>query len=215
MDEKVNPFKKAGTVLVLIGILDIGFMVYFISNNMSYSSSFNIFSIIAGILLIRGGVKTASIVRWISVFFATAFIGVLLATPITTPLGLLATQIKLSPLATIGTYLVSIAFIAVLVWVYLQLSSVKSLELISRAGYNVGKPKFAFIAAVVLLVAFGGLMSALMSGESAEKAKLLAKEQLGSEFNYRVSSITTSGNSGSAIVTAYNSTEIRSVYVQW
>ncbi|EKF73446.1 hypothetical protein A11A3_13875 [Alcanivorax hongdengensis A-11-3] len=215
MDERINPFKKAGIILVVIGILDIGFMAYCISNNMSYSSSFNIFSIIAGIFLIRGGVKTARTVRWLSVFFATAFIGVLLATPITTPLGLLATQIKLSPVTTIGTYLFSIAFVAFLVWVYLQLSSVQSLELISQAGYNVGKPKSAFIAAVVLLAAFGGLMSALMNGESAERAKSLAKEQLGSKFNYKISSITTSGNSGSAIVTAYNSIEIRNVQVQW
>ncbi|MFG0457126.1 hypothetical protein [Shewanella mangrovisoli] len=215
MDEIINPFKKAGIILVVIGMLDIGFMVYCISNNMNYSSSFNIFSVIAGVLLIRGGVKTARTVRWLSVFFATAFVGVILTTPITTPLGLLITQIKLNPVATIGTYLFSIVFITVLVWVYLQLSSAQSLSLISQAGYNTGKPKSAFIAAIVLLVTLGGLMAALMNGESAQKAKLLAKEQLGSEFNYQISSITTSGNSGNAIVTAYNGVEIRNVQVQW
>ncbi|WP_159084429.1 hypothetical protein [Dongshaea marina] len=54
-----------------------------------------------------------------------------------------------------------------------------------------------------------------LHGESASRAKLLAKEQLGPGYQYYVSSLSTSGKSGSASVTAYTDREIKQVKVQW
>ena len=69
MEDTYNPFRKVGITLLIIGIIDIGVMAYCISNSISYSSSFNIFAVIAGVLLMKGSVKTARIIRWISAFF--------------------------------------------------------------------------------------------------------------------------------------------------
>ena len=115
MEERINPFRKSGVVLLIIGLLDIAFMGYCVANNMSYSSSFNIFAVIAGIFLIRGSVKTARVIRWFSAFCVTAFLGVLLVTPIITPPGLLLAQLRIDPVTTIGSYLFSIVFIGVLI----------------------------------------------------------------------------------------------------
>lgn len=215
MEDSINPFKKAGIALLVIGIIDIGIMAYCIANKISYSSSFNIFSVIAGIFLMKGGVKTARAVRWFSAFLVVAFIGLLIVTPFTTPFGLLLTQIKLNALSIVGSFAFGLVFIAVIIWVHLQLSTPEALNLLAQAGYKTGKPKSAYIAGGVLLVLGVGLSAGLLNGESAQKAKALAQEQLGPSFQYHVASMSTSGNSGRASVTAYTDKEIRSVQVQW
>lgn len=215
MEEIDNPFRKAGIVLLVIGIIDIGVMAYCIANEINYSSSFNIIAVIAGALLMKGGVKTARVVRWFSALFVIAFIGMLFLFPITMPIQLLVTQIKLNPAAMLGSYAFSLIFIGVLFWVYMQLSTPNALSKLEQAGYKTGKPKSALYAALGMLILGGVMFGFLFNSESAEKAKALAKEQLGTNYKYHISSLNTSGNKGSAVVTAYNSNEIKSVQVKW
>lgn len=61
--------KQIGSVLIVLGLLDICWMIYCISHNISYASSFNFFAVIAGIFLYRGNAKTAAIAAWFSAFF--------------------------------------------------------------------------------------------------------------------------------------------------
>ncbi|NKI17535.1 hypothetical protein HCU74_08900 [Spongiibacter sp. KMU-166] len=215
MEDSNNPFRKAGFGLLVIGIIDLGIIAYAIANKISYSSSFNIFAVIAGILLIKGGVKTARAVRWFSAFLFVAFIGLLAVMPIITPVGLLITQIKLNALSVVGSFAYGLVFVGVLIWVHIQLSTPESLRVLEKAGYKTAKPKSAYIAGAGLLALAVGLSTAFLNGESAQKAKALAKEQLGPEFNYHVTSMTTFGRSGHASVAAYTDKEIHRVQVQW
>ncbi len=215
MEEVNNPFKKAGLVLVVIGVIDIGVMVYCISNKISYSSSFNIFAVIAGILLIKGGVKTARFIRWFSAFFVIAFTGMFLLMPISMPMDLFLTQLSLDPSSIIYSYLFGLIFIGVLAWVYTQLSTTESLFILAQAGYKTGKPKSALYVSIGL-ISLGAVLSVVINGsDSVANAKLLAEKKLGSNYKYHVSSFNTSGDRGSAIVTAYNSNEIRNIQVKW
>ena len=61
--------KQIGSVLIVLGLLDICWMIYCISHKISYASSFNFFAVIAGIFLYRGNAKTAAIAAWFSAFF--------------------------------------------------------------------------------------------------------------------------------------------------
>lgn len=211
-----NPFYKAGVILVVIGIIDIGYMVYCISNQISYSSSLNIFAVIAGILLMRGGVKTARAVRWLSAFASLALAGGILLLPlILDPVGLLIAQIKLNTLQTLGSYSLGVVFLVLLAWVYFQLSTPQSLAVLSDAGYKTNKPKSALYAAIVMVVFIAGLSVILFRGESAQKAKQIASEKFGSNYKYHISSMSWSGDSGYAQLTAYNSNEIKAVEVRW
>lgn len=215
MEEMNNPFRKAGIVLVVIGILDIGAMIYCIANNISYSSSFNIFAVIAGMLLMKGSVKTARVVRWFSAFFVIAFAFMVVLFPATMPIQLLATQVKLNPVGMIGLYAVSFIFIMVLAWVYKQLSSSEALAALEAAGYKTGKPKSALYAALGMLILGGAMVGFMFNSESAEKARTLAKEQCGENYKYHITSLNMSGSHGFAVVTAYNSEEIKNVQVKW
>lgn len=56
MDDRAHlrVLKRVGIVLVVVGLLYIGLMVYSIAKGVAYSSSLNVFALIAGIFLIRG-----------------------------------------------------------------------------------------------------------------------------------------------------------------
>jgi hypothetical protein len=49
--------RKTGWVLVAVGLIDIAMMIYTISLGMSYSSSLNIFAVVAGLFLIGGKIE--------------------------------------------------------------------------------------------------------------------------------------------------------------
>lgn len=215
MENALNPFKRAGIALVVIGLLDIGVMIYCIMNGTSYSSSFNIVAVIAGIFLLRRGIKTARIIRWFTAFFISACLGVIILFPLLMPLDLLVTQLKLNPVGTLFSYGTPAIFLCILVWIYLELSSTCSKDLYKAKGYKSGHPKSALYASLVLIIMGCALFYFLLSGESASKAKELAKEQLGDSYKYHITSMTTSGARGSAVVTAYNKYEIKNLRVQW
>ena len=131
------------------------------------------------------------------------------------PLQLLVTQVKLNPAGMLGSYALSPIFFGVLIWVYMQLSAPNALAKLEHAGYKTGKPKSALFAALGMMVLGGVMFGFLFNSDSAAKAKALAKEQLGSNYEYHISSLNISGNKGSAVVTAYNSNEIKNVQVKW
>src|SRR2546425_9956416 len=94
--------RRIGIVLVVIGVIDIGFMIYCIMTGRSYSSSLNIFAVIAGIFLIKGNLKAAKIVTWFSAFLITGLFGVLLVLfPLTQPFDLWRTEFHLNPIASL------------------------------------------------------------------------------------------------------------------
>jgi len=107
--------KRIGWVLLVIGLVDIGVMVYCIANGFAYSSSLNIFAVVGGAFLVRGSLRAASIIRWLGVFMIAAFAPVLVASPLLQPLSLTLTQLRLSPLGAAQS-LIAFAFIAALLW---------------------------------------------------------------------------------------------------
>jgi hypothetical protein len=215
MEEAHNPFRKAGIALAIVGAIDVLVFIYCIINKISYSSSFNIFALLAGIFLIKGGVKTARVVRWFSVFFVVGFIGVLIFIPINTPLSLLIAQLHIQPMLTVGPYIFGIPFIYLLYWVHKQLSTPESLGLLSETGYKTGKPKSAVVAGVGLVLTISIALTLMLNSESGVKAKELAKEQTGPGYQYHVMQMSISGGKGSAMVTAYSDNEIKNVMVRW
>jgi hypothetical protein len=83
------------------------------------------------------------------------------------------------------------------------------------AGANAKKPVLAFIVGFALAIGLFGVMAVVTKGPSAENAISKAKALTGPGYKYYVTSMHWSGNSGSATVTAYSSTEIREVKVKW
>lgn len=211
--------KRTGFVLVAVGVLDIAVMVYCIANDISYSSSFNIFAVVAGIFLLRGSLRAASIVRWFSAFLLAAFLALLLAWPFLQPIDLTLTQVRLRPLATaVGVGVTALIF-ALLFWLYGELGETPVLEARTAAGRKARDMRIPATAGVGVVAVLAASLALLLGGESASKAEAMAERQLGSAYRYHVSSLNIAKNNQgtfvAAVVTAWNGGEIRHVPVKW
>ncbi len=211
--------KRTGTVLVAVGLLDIAVMIYCIANRISYSSSFNIFAVIAGIFLLRGSLRAASIVRWFAAFMIAAFVGLLLAWPLMQPIDLTLTQVRLSPLSTLTSLGLLVLIFALLSWLVRELGRTSILEARAAEGRKSRDMRIPVVLGVGLIAMLVVFLNLLLGGDSASKAKALAEQDLGSSYRYHVSSMniakTSQGTFISGVVTAWNEREIHNIPVKW
>jgi hypothetical protein len=210
-----STLRRVGWALIVVGLLDIGFMVYCITNDLNYSSSLNIFAVIAGIFLLRQSMKTASIVSFFAAFMLAGLGLAAVLFPLLMPFDLLATQFRLNPIGSISTVVAAVIFLAFAYWVYRSLTSQSVMEARRAAGVNAKKPMVAFVIGIALAVGLFGVMVVVTRGPSAENAISKAKEKTGPGYKYYVNSMHWSGDSGSATVTAYNASELKEVKVKW
>lgn len=220
MDTQNAPvLKRVGAVLLIVGSIDIAVMIYCIANHIPYSSSFNIFAVVAGAFLLRGSLRAASIVRWFAVFLLAAFLALLLAWPLVQPFALTLTQIRLNP----GTSFAKLAFVAfalgLLVWVIGELGRESVKAACARAGRKQRDVRIPAVAGVGLVIFMGIFMALLLGGESAKRAKSMAEQQVGPGYRFHVSSLkiakSSQGTFVSGVVTAWNDNEVRNIPVQW
>jgi hypothetical protein len=211
--------RRAGFVLVAVGLIDIGWMIYCIFNSISYSSSLNIFSVIVGILLIRGGLKTAGIVRWLATFFVSAFAALVVVFPLLQPVGLTLAEIRFNTIGVVTSGFFAVVIIAALYWVARELGREPILVAREGAGLKPGNARVPIVCGTGAVLAGSVALMIFLGGESADRAKREAAEQVGSGFALHVTSllINKSGShkSVSAVVTAWNDKEVRRIPVQW
>ncbi|MCP3874450.1 MAG: hypothetical protein GY699_15005 [Desulfobacteraceae bacterium] len=224
MENPQKILKKVGIVLIVVGILDIAFMIYCIIHETNYSSSFNLFAVIAGILLYRGGLKTAKVVSFFAAFFLAGMGGLLIVFPIFIPIDLLFTYIKLSPFASLGYLIFGTFIIVFLVWILKTLTSRPIKVAMDQNGINrksfFSRPRSGFIAGIILLLTLVGLLPLILGGETAEMAKIEAQKKIVGNYKYVVTSINIHSNlSGktyvNAVITAYTDNEIQQIPVSF
>jgi hypothetical protein len=211
--------KRVGVVLVLIGLLDIGVMVYCIVHRISYRSSLNLFAVIAGILLMRGSLRTAATVRWFGIFFLSACIAGLFAWPAIQPMDLTLTQIRLRPGGFVVAAALLVFILALFYWVITELGR-ESVQLASdSAGLKRRDMRLPAGLGVALVLGLGISLNVFLRSEPAERAKGMAEEQVGSGYHLHVSSLRISRGGGtesvSGVVTAWNDKEVREIPVHW
>ena len=210
-------------VLIIGGIVDIGFGIYCITNKIGYSSSFNIFTVIAGIFLIRGSLRAARIISLFLAFFISAFIALLIAVPFLLPLDLLYTHIRLATASvSVGIIFIS-AVMVLLVWAYRKLTSPPVCAAMDDAEINYTsfwrKPARGFWYGGCLALSLLIFFSVFMSGITSDEAKRKATVEVGTGYKFHVKSLSVSSGTGGkhvhAVITAYNDTEIKDVIVKW
>lgn len=213
--------KRTGLVLVIVGVLDIGLMIYAIVSSRSYSSSLNIFAVIAGIFLLRGSLRAASVVRSFALFFAAALIAVLVISPLIQPLDLTFTQARLNPGGSATLALIFVLVLGLFCWVARELGSSTVREAQARGGKPL-TPRRTLIpvgvgVALALLVA---IVSAFVQhSESGGRAIQEARTKLGESYRYHVSSLSYHSSGGvtrvSGVVTAWKAGTVQTVPFGW
>lgn len=212
-------FKRAGWILVILGLCDIGIMVACISNKLAYASPFNIFAIIAGLLLLRGSLKTASILRWGAAFGLAVGLYFLLALPLIEPVDLLLTYCRLYPAMVTAYGGGLILLFLFLGWLLRELGQEDVLSAYRLAGLRPKKPQRAALLGAVLVVALAGGSLAIEKSEAGRHAKELAAAQVRETYAYHVRAMqilkTRDTTQISAHVIAWNAKEIRTIPVVW
>lgn len=211
--------KRVGTVLLVVGLVDIAVMIYCITNEISYSSSFNIFSVIAGVFLLRGSLRAASVVRWFAVFMFAALVALLIAWPFIQPLGLTLTQLRLNPGASVAAVALMAFVLSLLFWIARELGREPIQAARTSAGFKQRDMRIPAVFGVVLVVVMGIFLTLLLGGDSAQRAKSMAEQQVGPGYRFHLSSLNIAKNNRgtfvSGVVTAWNDKDIRNVPVHW
>ncbi len=211
--------KRTGAVLLAVGLIDIAVMIYCIAKGISYSSSFNIFAVIAGIFLLRGSLRAASLVRWFAVFMLAGFLTFVVAWPFMQPIGLTLTQVRLSPGFAIAVAALAVLLFVLLFWVSRELGREPVQAARAAAGRKVRDMRIPAAIGVVVVALMVAFMWILLRGETAARARSVAEQQLGPGYRYHVSSLNISKSSQgtfvAGVVTAWNEKEIRKVPVRW
>lgn len=211
--------KRAGTILLVVGVIDIGFMIYCIANSISYSSSLNIFAVIGGVFLRKGNLRAASVIRLIAIFLLATLLSMFAVAPLLSPLNLTLTAIRLNPGTMILSFGMSFLVIALLWWLSIQLTKPPVLAAHAAAGRKTRNIYIPAILGVALTVTLGIVSIFTQRSDSAAKAIALVEKQLGTNHRYHVASInfrsSSEGSFVSGVVTAWNSHEIKNVPFQW
>ena len=104
---------RAGVVLLVVGAVDIAYMIWCLSTGASYSYSMTIPAVIAGVLLMRGSLKAATALIWIAAILLPMAVASG-AMSLMQPLDLTMTELRLAPAARFGAALPLVIFCALL-----------------------------------------------------------------------------------------------------
>lgn len=219
MKEHLEILKRVGKVLIVLGLLDIGVMIYCIANEISYSSSLNIFAVIAGIFLFRGSLRAVAVVSWFGTFLISAFTCMIILWPFFQPIELTLLQFKLNPLSFCTSLAIGVLVLGLLYWVVRELRQESVLKARIEAGTKHTSIKVPVILGIVLTAALTISLRVMLNGETAQQAKQRAEKEVGQGYKFYVSSLNTAFNSQgkfvSSTVTAYSDKAIRVIRVNW
>jgi hypothetical protein len=212
--------RRVGILLIIAGLVDIGLGIYCITNGISYTSYLNVLSIIAGLLLLYGGARLTSIIRWLTLFYLTYLIGSIAILPLFHPLSLILLEFRLHPKSFLIPTVAMIGAIVVLCWVVRQL--LKYPVVAARRAAGVGLLRLslpAVLAGMILVVVTLVFFIYMLNGDAAEHAKQIAYAQLGSDYNYHVTTMNIEMKNGhkavSGVVTVWSDTDMRQIPVHW
>lgn len=207
--------KRVGIVLIAVGILDIAYWIYCISQARSYSSIFNIPAVVAGVFLLRGNLRAVHIVIWFAAFMLSNFVSELILLPFLQPAELWVIQFRLDPVGLSMSLLVRITLIALFFWIYRQLRTAPVVSASFQSGNSASTGKLAFILGVALVVLPVGMMHFIRGGAAGAKAVELARAKYGQDYKYHLTGMSWSNGNVTASLTAYNEQEIKPVQVEW
>jgi hypothetical protein len=215
--------RRVGTVLAIVGTADIGLMLYAIVSGWSYSSSFNIFAVVAGILLRRGSLRTARIVASSAAFMLAMLGGIVLALAFAFPADLIRTYLRTTALGSLlGFGIFVAAALVLLFWVHRSLATPEVRAALIASGLAPRfwhSPRFTMGvgAACALLFAVG--MPWMNRSDTGRHAVDLARAERGDGYRYYVTQLSSSWSSDStrvrASVVAYSDNAIETVRVEW
>jgi hypothetical protein len=211
--------RRVGIILILAGSVDIAWMIYSIWRGHSYSSSLNIFAVIAGVFLVRGSLRTAVIVRTVAAFSLTALVCLVPILFMILPTDLISTEIRLDPSRWGGSIGVGIAGLVLFGWVVRELGRTPVRIAVQAAGRRDSPVRLAVFAGIALPIVVGLIALFATQSDAARRAVAEVEHRLGPDYRYAVTALTyksdSTGKHTSGRVTAWNDHQIVEVPFAW
>ena len=208
--------KRAGWSLILFGLLDILMMIYRGENGVNLRDALGIVGIIAGVFLLRGNVKvTIWVTRFAAFYWMYRAFSTVIGIVVFQDQDLWMTQFRLSPILTSISWIFTGALATYLPWLYCQLRHPQILAALRTSGMEATPPMNAWVGGAGVAVILSILIYLVFGSTDGAEALQRAKQQLGPDYNYRLTSIIWSGSQVEATVTAYSRTTIKSIDVEW
>lgn len=202
-----------------IGLIDLAVTMVRFAAAGPYPAILDGAAVAAGIWLVWDGARAALWVRTLAVFLLAAGVVAVVAAPFYQPLDLTFTEIRLDRPGFIAKAVPLAIALGLLFWVTRELGRGPVQDAIVSAGIRRWDMRIPAQAGGGLVVLVGLMLWLALHGQSAELATSLALQQLGPEYRYHLSWISSSGNghgtSVRGVVTAWNDREIREVLLHW
>ncbi len=151
-----NILRRVGLIFIIVGILDMGFIIYCTANKISYSSGLNIYAVIAGVFLLKGNLKAAQIISWfIAISIGGYIMHIVIMLFFYSDDHLLA-YFRLETIDNIKTVVLIFASIALRIWGYRELTSVQVQAAINESEADniafLKRPVYGFLIGACLVV---------------------------------------------------------------
>jgi hypothetical protein len=211
-------FRRVGWALIALGAIDTAALAWSLAQDVFYPSPFNVFAVAAGVLLLRGSVTTAAVVRWTVAFTLASIAAVLPLAPLLVAPDFMLAVARLHPVGTAAGLAVTSLTVLLLIWTQFELERAP----VTAALANIHKRwrlRGAVLAGLAATLVLGGLIVVMLRGEFAEQAVSRARSQLGSGFRYQLLTLGVfferRGPYASAQVAGWNDGQIRVIRVRW
>jgi len=211
-ESDVSALRRAGLALAVIGVLDIASCALAVSRGRGYSSSLNVFALVAGVMVYRRHIGAARfVVRGLS-FLLGGFLLVPLVIPAFTPLRLLWVQMVLFPVPFAEAAAVYVGLIAALYWIRQTVAGVP-LYGPARRVEPLHRSTAARVGAAIPL-GLAVVFPLFMNSAAGRRAVAEARRQLGPHYSFHVTRLNQSTGGCTATVVAYTDAEIRELEVK-
>ena len=211
--------RRTGAVLLILGVAGLATIIPRHDLPELAFAPAALFAIVAGGGLMLGGPRTALYVRTTAVFLLAAGLTPVAMAPFFQPFSLTLAELRLYA-PTFAVQAAAFALVlAVLLWLSLELGRAPVRDAIAGAGIRRWSMQIPAQAGAGVVFLCGLLFWLSLHGQSAERAEALALRQLGPDYRYHLSWISSTkiehGTSVSGIVTAWNDKEIKTVLLHW
>lgn len=211
--------RRVGAVLLAVGLIPLAALGWGLFPGMVYTGGLGLGAVVAGILVWRGSLRMALWMRWCAALLLAAGLSLLFFLPLMQPFSLTFAQLRLgqgpSPFWLAGAVL-GVGLLAWLVW---QLGHAPIRAACGPAGLTPRDLRIPAAAGVGLVLALGVFVVAMRVGAPAQQARALAAQAVGDGYRFHIARISrehsATGTRVSAVVTAWNESEIRQIPVQW
>lgn len=222
---------RVGVVLALVGVLGIAVSARYASGWWLLTYVLDALGLVAGVLVWRGHVPAARLVRLVAGFGLGATVASVVGLTIVWPLNLTLTEIRLDPMSFVWPAAFVIIAVCIQFWIIREIGQQPAQTTIDSSGlrrwagsrrwpglqrWNIATPEK--VGAAVALTAVV-LLWAMLHGNSAAVAIPLAQQQLGPGYRYALTWISSASHDGrtavSGVVTAWNEHEVRTILLHW